>query len=314
MRRVRFYEYGDPGVLTVEKAEIPEPGAGQVRIRVQAIGANFVDTRFRRGPSSGAIFERPLPGKLTGDVVGIVDKGDEDLFGCRVVALSEDAYADYVVVDAQWITQVPDDMDVVAASMVPTSAPVALRALRSGAVAAGETVLVHSAAGGIGQLAVQLARMAGAGLVIGTSSTPEKVDADVAIDYTAADWPDRVAEAAPGGVDVVLDAAGGDVLRRSFGVLRAYGRIVTYGAASGDLIDVPVTDFFALRSLIGFSLLAWRAARPEQARAEMTELAGLLATGQLRAGPAVTLPLSEAAEAHRLLESRAHPGRIMLIP
>ncbi|MGY4920734.1 quinone oxidoreductase family protein [Streptomyces sp. 900116325] len=324
MRRVRYYEYGDPDVLTIEEAEIPTPGPGQVLIRAEAIGANFVDTKFRRGPSSGAIFQRPLPGKLTGDVVGTVEAVGLDVdtqqVGRRVAGLAEDAFADYIVADAQWLAPIPDGLDLGAASMLPMGAPVALRTLRTGRLAPGETVLIHAAAGGIGHLAVQLAKLLGAGMVIATVGSPAKLDfarncgADIAIDYRDSDWPDQVRKAAPRGVDVVLDSVGGETLQRSFDVLAPFGRIVIYGAASGELTSLPVTNLFALKSVAGFSLIAWRAADPEQARQEMTEVAQYSTAGQLHTAVHARLPLAEAAAAHRLLEDRSQLGRVLLLP
>jgi NADPH2:quinone reductase len=324
MRRVRYYEYGDPDVLTIEEAEIPTPGPGQVLIRAEAIGANFVDTKFRRGPSSGAIFQRPLPGKLTGDVVGTVEAVglgvDTQQVGRRVAGLAEDAFADYIVADAQWLAPIPDGLDLGAASMLPMGAPVALRTLRTGRLAPGETVLIHAAAGGIGHLAVQLAKLLGAGMVIATAGSPAKLDfarkcgADIAIDYRDSDWPDQVRKAAPRGVDVVLDSVGGETLQRSFDVLAPFGRIVIYGAASGELTSLPVTNLFALKSVAGFSLIAWRAADPEQARREMTEVAEYSTAGQLHTAVHARLPLAEAAAAHRLLEDRSQLGRVLLLP
>jgi NADPH2:quinone reductase len=324
MRRVRYYEYGDPDVLTIEEAEIPTPGPGQVLIRAEAIGANFVDTKFRRGPSSGAIFQRPLPGKLTGDVVGTVEAVglgvDTQQVGRRFAGLAEDAFADYIVADAQWLAPVPDGLDLGAASMLPMGAPVALRTLRTGRLAPGETVLIHAAAGGIGHLAVQLAKLLGAGMVIATAGSPAKLGfarncgADIAIDYRDSDWPDQVRKAAPRGVDVVLDAVGGEILQRSFDVLAPFGRIVIYGAASGELTSLPVTNLFALKSVAGFSLVAWRAADPEQARREMTEVAEYSTAGQLHTTVHARLPLAEAAAAHRLLEDRSQLGRVLLLP
>jgi NADPH:quinone reductase-like Zn-dependent oxidoreductase len=324
MRRVRYYEYGDPDVLTIEEAEIPTPGPGQVLIRAEAIGANFVDTKFRRGPSSGAIFQRPLPGKLTGDVVGTVEAVglgvDTQQVGRRVAGLAEDAFADYIVADAQWLAPIPDGLDLGAASMLPMGAPVALRTLRTGRLAPDETVLIHAAAGGIGHLAVQLAKLLGAGMVIATAGSPAKLDfarkcgADIAIDYRDSDWPDQVRKAAPRGVDVVLDSVGGETLQRSFDVLAPFGRIVIYGAASGELTSLPVTNLFALKSVAGFSLIAWRAADPEQARREMTEVAEYSTAGQLHTAVHARLPLAEAAAAHRLLEDRSQLGRVLLLP
>ncbi|MFE3773605.1 zinc-binding alcohol dehydrogenase family protein [Streptomyces sp. NPDC059122] len=190
-------------------------------LRTEAIGANFVDTKLRRGPAAGPLFQRPLPGKLTGDVVGTVEAAgpgaDRGLIGQRVAALGEDAFAEHVVADAQWLAPVPDGVDLGVASMLPMGAPVALRVLRTGRLAAGETVLVHSAAGGIGHLAVQLARLLGAGKVIAAVGSPAKFDfvrsfgADAAVDYSADDWPERVRELAPEGVDLVLDSVGAEM-------------------------------------------------------------------------------------------------------
>ncbi|MGC0420825.1 quinone oxidoreductase family protein [Embleya sp. AB8] len=335
MRRVRYHEYGDPDVLTLEEVERPEPGPGQVLIRTEVVGANFVDTRFRRGPVSGPLFQRPLPGVLTGDVVGLVEAVGAGVegwpVGRRVAGLAEDAFADFVLADAAWLVEVPDGLDLGAASALPMAGPVALRAVRTGQLAAGETVLVHAAAGGIGHLAVQFAKLLGAGTVIatvgsGSGSGPgpgpgsaDKFDfvrgcgADFVVDYGRADWPERVREVAPQGVvDVVLDSVGGDVLRQSLGLLAPFGRVVMYGAATGELLEVPVTELFALRSVGGFSLLAWRGARPAQARREMNEVAGYLSSGRVRVAVHARLPLTEAVEAHRILDGRAQLGRVLL--
>lgn len=322
MRRVRYQEYGGPEVLRVEEVEVPEPGPGQVLLRTEAVGANFVDTKFRRG--GDGIFHRPLPGILTGDVVGSVVAVGDGVTGVaageRVAGLAEDAFADQVLVDADWLVPVPAGMDAATASMLPMGGPVALGALRAGRLAAGESVLVHAAAGGIGHLVVQLARALGAGTVVATAGSAAKLDfarsigADVAVDYTAPDWPDRVREALPGGVDVVADAVGGDVLLRSLDLLAPLGRAVAYGVASGGLVDVPLGSLFALRSVTGFSLLAQRAGLPELARAQVAESAGHLATGRVKVTLAATFPLVEAAAAHRLLEDRGQLGRILIVP
>ncbi|GII58362.1 oxidoreductase [Planotetraspora thailandica] len=324
MRRIRYHAYGGPEVLTMEETEIPTPGTGQVRIRAEAIGANFVDVKFRQGPDAGGVYHRALPAVLTGDVVGTVDAVgpgvDPGLAGRRVATLAEDAFADQVLADATWLAPVPEGIDDATASMLPMGAPVALGALRTARVAPGETVLVHAAAGGIGHLAVQLAKICGAGTVIATAGSPGKLDftrmlgADAAVDYSAEDWPDRVREAAPRGVDVVLDSVAGGVLLRSLDLLAPFGRAVVYGAAGGELTGIPLTSLFAMRSVSGFSLLAWRAAAPEQARHDMDEVAEHAVEGRLRAALHARLPLHQAAEAHRILESRSQLGRVLLVP
>ncbi|CAO5158405.1 NADPH:quinone reductase [Frankia sp. AiPs1] len=324
MRNVRYHEYGGPEVLTIDDVDVPEPGPHQVRIRAEVIGANFVDTRLRRGPASSSIFVRPLPGTITGDVVGTVDalgpQVDAALLGTRVATLVEDAFADWIVADAAWLAPVPDGLDDGAASMLPMGGPVALRALRAGQLAPGETVLVHAAAGGIGHLAVQLAKLLGAGTVVATAGSAAKLDfarslgADVAVDYTEADWPDQVRAAVPAGVDVVLDSVGGQTLLQSLDLLAPFGRVVTFGVAAGDFRPVPVTSLFALRSVTGFSLLAWRSARPDAARREIEEITAYSADGRLRTTVHARLPLDKAVEAHRLLEARSNLGRVLVLP
>ncbi|MER6840890.1 quinone oxidoreductase family protein [Streptomyces platensis] len=324
MRRIRYHSYGGPEVLALEEAPAPVPKAGQVLIRAAAIGANFVDTQLRRGMAQTELYRRPLPRSLTGDVVGTVEAVGPDtdpaLMGRRVATASEDAFCDLVVADTPRLVPVPDGLDAGTASALPIAAPVALGVLRAGRLTRGETVLVHSAAGAIGHLAVQLAKLLGAGTVIATASTAAKLDfaraqgADIGINYTDEDWPEQVRTAAPGGMDVVLDAAGGEILRRSLDVLAPYGRLVTYGAASGELGSIPVTDLFALRSVTGFSLIAAYAADPERTAKDLAEVTEYAAQGFLHTAVHAQLPLTETSEVHRLLESRAQLGRILVAP
>lgn len=323
MRRVRYHSHGGPEVLAVEEADIPRPGPGQVLIRTEAVGLNYVDVQLRRQTARDSIWYRPLPATLTGDVVGTVEDAGPDadpaLAGSRVAVLLEDACADYVVADADWLAPAPDGLSAGAASMLPTAGAVALGALRSGGLTEGDTVLVTSGAGGIGHLAVQLAKLRGAGTVIATAGSPAKLaflkelGADVAVNHSQPGWADEVRLAAPRGVNVILEAVGGETLHQSIGLLAPFGRVVVYGASAGDLTSVPVTSLFALKIVAGFSLLAWRAADPARARADIAELAGLLAAGQLRA-VTEALSLAEIVRAHQLLEERAVVGRLLLTP
>jgi NADPH2:quinone reductase len=323
MRRVRYHAHGGPEVLTVEEVPVPEPGPGQVLIRAEAIGVNYVDVQLRRETFPDSIYFRSVPATLTGDVVGTVERtgpgADPALAGSRVAVLLEDAYADYVLADTGWLVSVPAGLDAGAASMLPTVGAVALGALRNGRLAQGNTVLITAGAGAIGHLAVQLARRQGAGTVIAAAGSPAKLGfltelgADVAVTYGRPDWADQVRAAAPGGVNLVLDAVGGDVLHQSLQLLAPFGRAVVFGAAAGDLTSVPVTSLFPLKTVTGFSLLAWRAADPEQARADITELTDLFAAADLRAVE-TRLPLAEVVKAHQLLEDRTVLGRLVLVP
>lgn len=322
MRRVRYHEYGGPEVLRIEEVDVPTPGPGQVLIRAAVIGANFIDSRFRQGTVSTG---RGLPGALTGDVVGTVEAVGPDVdpgvIGHRVAALVDgDAFADYVLADAAWLAEVPVGLDDGSATMLPMAAPVALWTLRAGHFAPGETVLVHAAAGGIGHVAVQLAKLLGAGRVVATASSRAKLDfarehgADVGVDYTADNWPDRARAAAPDGLDIVLDSVGGQTTHHGLDLLAPFGRVVVYGVAGGGYTEVPVASLYGLRSVIGFSLLAWRSARAKQAREDVAELTEHFTAGRLRTAVHARLPLDEAVEAHRILDARAQLGRILLVP
>jgi NADPH:quinone reductase len=322
MRRVRYHAHGGPEVLAIEETSVPEPGPGQVLIRAEAIGLNYVDVQLRRETDENSIWYRPLPGTLTGDVVGTVERTgpgtDPGLAGTRVAVLHEDACADYVLADAGWLASVPAGLDAGAASMLPTVGAVALGALRAGRLAHGDTVLVTAGAGAIGHLAVQLARRQGAGQVIATASPAKlgflkELGADVAIDYTQPDWPDQVRAAAPGGVHLALEAVGGSVLQQAIGLLAPLGRAVVFGASAGELGSVPVRSLFMLKSVTGFSLLAWRSIDEAQARADIAEVTRLLEAGELRAYT-TTLPLADIAAAHQRLEDRAVAGRLLLVP
>ena len=224
-----------------------------------------------------------------------------------------------MVASTDWLVSVPAELDAGPASMLPLAGPVALGTLRTGRLGPGETVLITAGAGAIGHLAVQLAKLQGAGTVIATAGPAKlgylkELGADAAIDHTQPGWADQVRAAAPSGVDLALEAVGGTMLHQSIDLLAPFGRVVVFGASAGELTSVPVRSLFAMKSVTGFSLLALRAASAAQARADIAELTGLFLTGRLRATTETTLPLAEVAQAHQLLEDRAVIGRLLLTP
>jgi NADPH2:quinone reductase len=313
MRAVRYHQHGGPEVLQVEEVDAPAPADGQVLIEVEAIGANAIDTVFRRGDGP---WTRPLPGKLTGDVVGritAVGPNTKAEIGQRVAALSEDAFADQVVADADWIAPIPDDADAGEASTLSMTAPLALRLLKTAKAGPADVVLIHSAAGTVGHLAVQLARSLGVKTVIGTASSRAKLDfiraqgADLAVDLSDPDWPDQIS----GTVDVVLDSVGGKVFAQGIDLLAPLGRMITYGAISGELPTAAATSLFQLKSVTGLSLLAWRTARPEEAYGDITEVTQYWQAGQLKPVVHGTYPLAETAKIHTILDDRANLGRLI---
>jgi NADPH2:quinone reductase len=320
MRAVRFHRHGGPDVLQLDEVDVPEPGPGQVLIQAEAIGANAIDAVLRRG---GSPWDRPLPGTLTGDVVGrIVKLGPDTLpgvaVGQRVSALTVDAFADYAVADAGFLAPIPVDADPGEATMMSLTAPLALRVLESGRIPAGGTVLIQSAAGTIGHLATQLARFYDPKTIIGTASSPKKLDfiRDLGaepVDLTDPDWPARVRELAPDGVDTVLDAVGGTVFTQGLELVKALGTMVSYGAITTEVPTVPVLGL-QLRNLTGVSLYGWQQARPDAARADIAEVTRRWQSGELRPIVDTTYPLTEVARIHETLDARTNLGRLIATP
>lgn len=321
MRTVRFHRHGDPDVLVVEEVAVPTPGPGQVLLRTELVAGSFVDTTMRRG--DGPFGPGPLPSSPHGEVVGTIEavgEGVDDAWrGRRVAALVfAQAYADAVLADAAACVRVPQDLPAADVSVLAMAAPVAMAALSLGRFGPGDTVLVQAAAGSIGHLAVQLARLLGASRVVGAVGSAAKLDvvrglgADaVALD---GDWTDPVRALVPGGVDVALDSAGGQVTADTLEVLAPFGRLVVYGAASGTLPSIPARPLLAGRSVTGFGIGTWAATHPAEAARHRAMITGWLATGELRVLTSDVVPLAEAPRAHALLEDRARVGRVVVVP
>ncbi|MFI5690816.1 zinc-binding alcohol dehydrogenase family protein [Kribbella sp. NPDC051586] len=320
MRAVRFHRHGGPEVLRLEEVAVPEPATGQVLIQAEAIGANAIDGVLRRG---GSPWDRPLPGTLTGDVVGRIVKLGPDTppgvaVGQRVSALTVDAFADYAVADAGFLATIPDDADPGEATMMSLTAPLALRVLESGRIPAGGTVLIQSAAGTIGHLATQLARFYDPKTIIGTASSPEKLDfirelGAEPVDLTDPEWPAKVSALAPDGVDTVLDAVGGTVFTQGLDLVKPLGTMVSYGAITTEVPAVPVLGL-QLRTLTGVSLYGWQQARPDEARADIAEVTRRWQSGELRPVVHATHPLTDVARIHETLDARANLGRLIAVP
>ncbi|MFF1815835.1 zinc-binding alcohol dehydrogenase family protein [Kribbella sp. NPDC058245] len=321
MRAVRYHSHGGPEVLQLDEVDRPEPTTGQVLVEVEAVGANAIDALFRSGNSP---WPRPLPGNLTGEVVGRITRlgpGSPShlAVGNRVAGVSEDAFADYVVLDTDFLAAIPEDADAGAATMMSMTGPLALRLLEAGRVPAGGTVLIQSAAGGVGHLAVQLARSFDPKTIIGTASSPARLDfirslGAEAVDLTDPDWPAQVRALAPNGVDTVLDSIGGTVFDQGLDLVAPLGTMVTYGAISGELPTIPVQALFGMRSVTGVSMLGWRTARPALARADIAEVTRRWQTGELQPAVHARHPLAAVQDLHRELDARTPLGRLVAVP
>jgi NADPH:quinone reductase len=316
VRAIRIAEWGGPEVLElVEDAPVPEPGDGQVLIKVSSAGVNFADTHAREN-SYLARYELPLtPGA---EVAGTVEGT-----GQRVVALvGTGGYAEYVAADEATVFPVEDGVSDATALALLLQGLTAWHLYRTCAkLAAGESVVVHAAAGGVGSLAVQLGRHMGAGRVIATASSEEKrelarsLGADAAVDVHAEDLAGALIEANGGErVDAVFEMAGGAVFEASMKALAPFGRLVTYGIASREQNEVR-TGALMRRShaVVGFWLMHCLR-EPDMVAGPLRELFELTAAGDLRVVEGETYPMSEVRRAHEDLAARRTSGKLMLDP
>lgn len=308
MRTIRYHAHGGPEVLQVEDVPTPTPGASELLVDVEAVGVTLPVVRQTR---EGA----PLPHVPGGEIAGRVAAVGRDVTGWRVgqrvtgLAFAG-AYAESAVIPVAFATAVPDGVPAEAAVALVRSGQVALGTLQAGGLQPEENVLVTAAGGGVGHLAVQLARIRGAGRVVGAVGDRSKRAAvrDLGADEVVT-YPEIAAEPS---VDVVLDGVGGAVQARCLDALAPWGRLVAYSAA-GAPVDVNLLRFHA-RTVVGFAMAHVARARPEAYRRNGDELWDLYLSGRLRPVVDRVLPLSDAAEAHRIVEGRANVGKVVLRP
>jgi NADPH2:quinone reductase len=308
-------EYGGAEVLRLVELPIPEPGDGEVLVRVTRAGLNFADTHRR---TNSYLVKDSLPLVPGTEIAGV--RADD---GRRVVALVRDGgYAEYAVAPSAETFAIPDGVDDPTALALLMQGLTAWHLYRTcGHVAAGESVAVHAAAGGVGSLAVQLGRPMGAGRVVAIASTQDKralaleLGADAAIDSAPEGLTERLVEANLGRrVDVVFEMAGGEAFDRSLAALAPFGRLVTYGIASGEGNTVRSGALMrASRSVVGFWLMHCLG-RPAMVDEALADLFDRVARGELRvvAGPAY--PLAEAARAQLDVAERRTTGKVTLDP
>lgn len=315
MRAVQVLEFGGPEVLHLADVAEPEVGDGQSLIHVDRAGVNYADTHQAENSYLSRSTVPMIPG---GEVVGRTDDGR------RVVALVDGGgYAERAAAHEAQSFEVPDGVDDVSAlALIVQGATAWLLLHRTAHMQAGESVVIHAAAGGVGSLAVQLAKSLGAGNVIATASTPAKrelalsLGADVAIDPATDDLVGAL-RAANGGrrVDVVLDMTGGAVTDQSVTALAPFGRLAFYGMASRQApTPIAPASLLAHSTSVGGMWLPHAFTVAGLMPRVMTELFGLVADGSLRVIRGGEYPLSDARRAHEDLRSRATTGKLVLDP
>ncbi|PZS13042.1 MAG: NADPH:quinone reductase [Pseudonocardiales bacterium] len=315
MRAIQITEFGGPETLAVSELPDPVVGAGQQLFDVLAAGVNYADTHQT---DNSYLAEQTLPLIPGGEVV--VRTGD----GLRLLGLlGSGGYAEKIAADPRTLFPIPDSVSDADALTTLVQGATAWHLLRTSAhLEPGETVVVHAGAGGVGTLAIQLARRWGAGRVIATASSESKrrltldLGADVAVDSTADDLTAALRAANDGkGVDIVLEMTGGPVFDQSLAALAPLGRLVVFGMASRTQPTPVLPGMLMGRStaVIGFWLVHI-VRRPALFAAAVNDLMGLIADGAVRPVIGETYPLERAGDAHRALLDRSSIGKLILDP
>lgn len=322
-RIVRITEAGSPEVMKLVSIDLPAPASGEVRLRQTAIGFNFIDTYQRSG-----FYPVPLPGGLGHEAAGVVEavgEGVEDLkVGDRVAYMNAGlgAYASHRNVPADKLVKLPDAVsDEQAAALIFKGMTAQYLVRRTHRVQPGDIVLVHAAAGGVGQILSRWAKSLGA-FVVGTAGSPEKCVAaraagcDEAIDYTQPDWVQQVIDATGGQkARVVYDSVAKTTFMGSLDCAAPFGLVVLYGAASGPAPDIhpEILNKKGCLFLTRPSVFPHNA-KPEIFRENAREVMEAIQNGVIHAPIGARFALDDVVEAHRAAESRSTTGSIVLIP
>ena len=320
MRAIQISQHGGPDVLTPVDIDIPEPRPGEVLIRTTAVGVNYIDTYFREG-----VYARGLPFVPGSEGAGVIEAVGPDtpdfIAGDRVAwCQAPGSYAQYVVAPFDALVAVPEGVDDdVAASMLLQGLTAHYLITDTHRADPGDTILITAGAGGVGQLLIQLAVTRGF-RVITTTSTPEKAElcrslgAEQVLLYPEA-TPDRIREFSGGGVAVVFDGVGKDTFDDSLASLARRGSLVLFGAASGPVPPVDPQRLNAAGSVfLTRPTLADYIATTQEYRERAAEVLGALVDGSLQLSVGATFGLTEAADAHRALQSRQTTGSVVLDP
>jgi putative PIG3 family NAD(P)H quinone oxidoreductase len=323
MTAIEIRAPGGPEVLTPTSRPLPEPGAGEVLVRLAAAGVNRPDVLQRQGgypPPPGA---SDIPGlEIAGAVVALGPGVGELAIGDRVTALvTGGGYAEYCTAPVPQCLPIPDGLSLIEASCLPeTFFTVWTNVFDRGRLRAGETFLVHGGSSGIGTTAIQMAKAFGARVFATAGSAEkcracEKLGAERAIDYRKEDFVQVVKEATgTKGVDVILDMVGGDYIQRNISALAPDGRLCTIAFLGGSKAEVDFLPMMLKRITISGSTLRARSVEFKAAIARnlRDQVWPRIAAGEIKPVVHATFPLAEAAEAHRLMESSAHIGKIAL--
>ena len=323
MKAIRVYRTGGPEVLLYEDIDIRKPGRGEVRVRNRAIGVNYTDVYLRKGTFQPPEMPFTLGKEGAGEVVAVGNDVTDFAIGDRVAYVETlGAYAEECIVPVHYLVPLPETIDFeTAAAMMLKGLTAHYLVRRTFRVGPGHTILMHAAAGGVGQILTQWAKHLGA-TVIGTVGSPAKVEVarqnacDHVIEYSREDVASRVKQITKGkGCDVVYDAVGQATFPASLDCLRPLGLFVSFGAASGSIAPVDLKLLAEKGSLFAtWQVLPTHLAERDDVLANSQELFDVVASGAVKIHIRSRMPLAEAPEAHRRLEGRETTGATVMFP
>jgi len=323
MKAIVFERTGGPEVLALAEVPRPEARPGMVLIKNHAIGVNFADTRFRQGIY---VVQPKLPDTPGMEAAGVIEAVGEGVTGlrpgARVAAFTVKAYADYCLAPVNMVIPLPDFVSFVDGAAFPIQVLTAYHLLHTAdATGPGKSVLVHSAAGGVGLAAVQLAKVAGARVLATVSSDAKAAlakahGADAVINYATQSFADEALRLTDGrGVDLILDAVGKPTFEAGLRCLAPFGHLILYGRAGGPTDPLNVASLSPKSVKVsGFMLPTVSRGFPDKTRESAERCFALMREGRLKLHIGKTFPLAQAAEAHRYLESRESTGKLILLP
>lgn len=322
MKAILFDQVGGPEVLRLAEAPKPEVTSGTVLIKNHAVGVNFADVLFRQGMYVSKPSLPDTPGLEAAGVIEAVGSGVQNLkVGMRVATIATKTYAEYSVAKATQTIPLPSMMSFEKGAAFPIQTLTAYHLVHTAHhTTPGQTVLVHSAAGGVGGLAVQIAKAAGA-RVIGTVSDDAKAGlvkesgADLVVNYATQDFAGEALRFTQGkGVDLILDAVGKPTVEKGLGCLAPLGHLILYGRAGGSPEPLNLLTLLGKSHTVSGFVLYTLVDMPEKMLDGIVHSFQLMQEGKLKLRIGKTFPLAQAAEAHRLMEARQSTGKLVLIP
>lgn len=325
MKAIQIEALGGPEVMQVVDVPVPEPGPKQVRVKVEAVGLNYSDIMIREGKY---LSRTQLPQIMGREFAGVIDSVGDAVRGFqpgqRVYGtINSGALAEYALCHAAALLPLPDGLSSEMAVALIVQGVTALHCLDDhGGLKPGETVLIHAAAGGVGTLAIQMAKQLGAGKIIGTASSDTKCNTILelgaeAVNYSSPDWVEEVLRLTDGrGADLILESVGGDVFWRSYRDLLAFaGRIVVVGIASGEINEVRTNEILRRnKTIIGYFLAEYFEKAPEKVLPAVMRVLEMVNSGAVKPVIGATFPLEQAVDAFNFMQNRQNIGKVVIKP